>query len=281
MPENSPSSDEPDESGRLSELSRRVDAAEQARQLESEELLTRMGAIEVLIDHLSGRIGEVAAQVAEAKSESPDDEQAREEIELRIGGLEHAADAMAPLTSVPATIAALEEELILLGRRLDATGREAEARSELVSREIEARISLAESELTVRHGEAWEGMQEVLSAESRRALASERSIEQRLADQAEAATTALADMEKRITASLEGLAGRMGSATSASGTLAESMVGRLELLERDIAEIESRFETISSRLVARGSSPGPPSTPIEAAAEEQSARPRAAAPRPA
>ncbi len=146
----------------LQALEQRLAEAEEARAAEGEELVTRMAAIEVLIDHLHGRIAELARE-----AEKGGGAQAASDLDLRVGGLEHALDAMGPLISVPATISALEQELIALGERLDVREAHEVARSELVSREIEARVSLAEAELGVRHGEDWEGMQESVSAAER------------------------------------------------------------------------------------------------------------------
>ncbi len=146
----------------LRALDQRLAAAEDARAAEGEELLTRMGAIEVLIDHLDGRVGELERDARGSRG-TPED------IELRIGGLEHAADALGSLTAVPATIAALEQELIALGERLDARDARDEVRDSLVRREIEARVSLAESRLGTRHAERWEGLQDAISAAETRA----------------------------------------------------------------------------------------------------------------
>jgi hypothetical protein len=219
--------------------------AEEARAVEGEELLTRMAAIEVLIDHLGGRVAELTREAAD-----PDAAPARadDDLDLRVGGIEHALDAMGPLISVPATIAALEQELVALGERLDARDVHEQLRDELVSREIEARVSLAESKLGVRHGEDWEGMQDAVSAVERRSEGARGRIEERLAEQAGAATEALGDLEQRLTASLEVLAGRLGATTGASGAIAETMVARLETLEQDIVAIESRFGRMAGRL---------------------------------
>jgi hypothetical protein len=223
-----------------------------------------MGAVEVLVDHLDGRIRELALQLADERRLRERD---RDEADLRIGGLEQAADALGPLTGVPATVSALEQELISLGERLDIAAREAGTRHELISREIDARISVSESRLALRQSEEWESAQDALAEAEARARRSEGKLEERLAEQAEAASSALADLESRITASLESLAGRMGATAGASGALAETTVSRLEMLEADITEIESRFAAISDKLAARraGRDPERPSNPIEAA----------------
>jgi hypothetical protein len=228
-----------DGSADLRRIEARLAAAERARKAEAEELLTRMGAIEVLIDHLNGRVGDLAEQATEGRPRSA--APAFDDIDLRVAGVERVLDELGPLVGVPTTIEALEQEVIALGERLDLAARESEARAELVSREIEARIAVAESNATVRHGADWEGMQDVVSDVEHTSRDAERRLEVRLAQQAADAAEALEDLEGRITGSLEALGGRMGTATSASGAIAESMVGRLELIERDIAEIEARF----------------------------------------
>ena len=260
----------------LAALEARLTEAEEARAVEGEELLTRMTAIEVLIDHLNGRIVELAREAEEGPSGR---DRAADDLDLRVGGLEHAVDAMGPMFSVPATIAALEQELIALGERLDARDVHEQLREELVSREIEARVSLAESKLGVRHGEDWEGMQDSVSAVERRSEGARNRIEERLAEQAGAATAALGDLEERLTTSLELLAGRLGASTGASGELAETMVARLETLEQDIVAIESRFGRMAGRLRAED-----PLEAVSDAADEAEAvetvPPPASAPRP-
>jgi DNA uptake protein ComE-like DNA-binding protein len=237
----------------LHRIEERLAAAERARTQEAEELLTRMGAVEVLIDHLNGRVGEISGDRS-----APAAAGASADLDLRVEGIEHVLDELGPLIGVPATIAALEQEVIALGDRLDLASRESEARAELVSREIEARISVAESNLSVRHGADWEGMQDVVTEVEHGSRDADRRLEARLAEQAAAAAEALEDLEGRITGSLEALAGRMGTATSASGSMAESMVSRLEMIERDIAEIEARFDGIAERIGERtGSSKTP------------------------
>ncbi len=263
----------------LRRIEERLAAAERARAEEAEELLTRMGAVEVLIDHLNGRVEEIALEVVEGKGGGPG-----ADIDLRVGGVERVLDELGPLIGVPATIAALEQEVIALGDRLDLASRESEARAELVSREIEARISVAESNLTVRHGADREDVQDVISDVERGSRAADRALELRLADQAAAAADALEDLEGRITSSLEALAGRLGTATSAAGSMAESMVGRLEMVERDIAEIEARFEGLAGTADGGGETSAtptaPPPAPQAAPAPKPSAAP-APAPRPA
>lgn len=221
----------------LRALDERLAAAEDARAVEGEELLTRMMAIEVLIDHLGGRVVEL-----ERDARGPRD--IPEGLELRIGGLEYAADALGPLTAVPATIAALEQELIALGERLDARDAREEIRDSLVRREIEARVSLAESRLGTRYAERWESLQDSIEA----ADDARGRLEERLASQAQAASSALAELEERVNASVEVLAARLATATGASGELAQSTVARLESLERDIASIETEFELLAGRI---------------------------------
>lgn len=221
---------------------------------EARELLTRMGAIEVLVDHLDERIRALSLELVDERRLR---EREREEADLRISGLEHAADALGPLTGVPATVSALEAELVALGERLDIAAREAGTRHELISREIEARVAASESRLALRQSEEWEAAQDAIAETEDRARRSDRRLEERLAEQAEEASSALGELEERITASLESLAGRMGATAGASGTLAESTVDRLELLERDIVEIETRFGEISDRLAERRAGPAP------------------------
>ncbi len=180
----------------LRRIEQRLAAAEQARAEEAEELLTRMGAVEVLIDHLNGRVEEIALEAAGGAGQGSGD--AAADIDLRVGGVERVLDELGPLIGVPATIAALEEEVIALGARLDLASRESEARAALVSREIEARISVAESNLTVRHGADWEGVQDAISDVERGSRAVDRALELRLADQAAAAAEALEDLEGRM-----------------------------------------------------------------------------------
>jgi hypothetical protein len=237
---------------------------------EARDLLTRMGAIEVLVEQLDSRVGEVALQVVDERRLRERD---KDEIDFRVSGLEHAADALGPLGSVPATVSALEQELVALGERLDIAVSSADARHELISREIDARVSVSESRLALRQAEEWESAQDSLAAAEERAHRAEAGIEERLAIQALTASAALEDLEERITASLESLAGRMGATAGASGALAESTITRLELLEQDITEIESQFAEISGRLAARRSGqPEPPADPIEAATAERAAQ---------
>ena len=241
-----------------------------------------MGAIEVLVDHLDGRIRDLSLQLVDERRLRERD---KDEAELRIGGLEQVADALGPLTGVPATVSALEQELIALGERLDIVVREAGTRHELISREIDARIAVSESRLAVRQSEEWESAQDDLARAEERSRRSVGALEERLSAQAEAASAALEDLEDRITASLEALAGRMGATAGASGALAETTVSRLELLEQDIGEIEARFAAIADRLGVRRPDEDrpsePPPDPIEAAGEpEPEPRPERPAPAP-
>jgi DNA uptake protein ComE-like DNA-binding protein len=242
----------------LRSLETRLTEAEELRAVEGEELMTRMGAIEVLIDHLNGRVVQLAQEAGD-----PAPGAGSQDFDLRVGGLEHAMDAMGPLLSVPATISALEQELIALGSRLDARDALDEQRDALVSREIEARISLAEARLGTSQGEAWEAMQEAVSSAERRSESARGRVEERLAEQAAAATSALADLEHRLSSSVEELTVKLGAAAGASGDLAMRTVERLEVLEQDIVAIESRFNRMAKR-----SRPGDPIEAVADAADE-------------
>ena len=226
-----------------------------------------MGAVEVLIDHLNGRVGRSPARAGRTRPACP-----AADIDLRVGGVEHVLDELGPLIGVPATIAALEQEVIALGDRLDLASRESEARAELVCARSRPAISVAESNLTVRHGADREDVQDV---DLRR-----RARQPGGGPGARAAARRSGGRRGRGARGPRGAdhllargAGRpLGTATSASGSMAESMVGRLELIERDIAEIEARFEGIVGRVGERSAAP--------TATPEPAAGPKPAAPKP-